>query len=51
MSLPTASQSQWSSIAFALFVSDDRSLPEGELLLELNENLYGRYSQFPIRTR
>jgi hypothetical protein len=32
------------SIAFTLFMSDDQSLPEGDILLELNKYLYGRYS-------
>jgi hypothetical protein len=32
------------SIAFALFMSDDQSLPKGGILLELNEYLYDRNS-------
>jgi hypothetical protein len=31
------------SIAFALSTSDDQTLPEGDILLALNEYLYGRY--------
>jgi hypothetical protein len=31
------------SIAFILFMSDDLSLPKGNVLLELDECLYGRH--------